>query len=143
MWVGISQYDMRGFRSGRRDVVSNRSRWWLSVPEGWGLTWAADQIWSGMYEISLFSLFSLFQVGRMAFRFRREGRRCTVRMRVWMQLRQGLYVAADQDRINCHSHLTTFALLGHWQTVSLWGGGYGGKNIIQRHNPLHASCPLR
>ena len=85
----------------------------MAVPEGWGLTWADDQIWSGMYGISL-------NVGKMAFRFKREGKKdaqsgCSYNGGETFMLQQ------IKNRINCHSHLT-IAMVGHYSTVSLLGG---------------------
>ena len=93
------------------------------VLEGWGLTWADDQIWSGMwswYGISLKSAGWRFASGG-------KGRRCTVRMQQGAGYEPtatgGLYVAADQDGINCHSpfdHSTAGSLS---KGFTSWGGG--------------------
>lgn len=105
---------MSRFQSDRSTLLVSRQVEMMDVSKkGGGLTWADDQIWSGMwlwYGISLNSAGWRFASGG-------KGRRCTVRMQqggdgrlqylraYFNLLRRGgaLYVAADQDGINCHS----------------------------------------
>ncbi len=113
------------------------------VQEGWGLTWADDQIWSGMwswYGISLKSAGWRFASGG-------KGRRCTVRMQQGAGYEPtatgGLYVAADQHGINCHSpfdHSTAGSLS---KGFTSWGGAMGNHHrhtAIRRHSPWDGQC---
>ena len=83
----------------------------MAVPEGWGLTWADDQIWSGMYGISL------LKSARWRFASSGKGR--------WMHSQDAALTrtlcCSRSGIVSTATHQLTTDPVGHYSTVSLSG----------------------